>query len=183
MPNAAELSEAGVSFVKVGNIFMRSLDKVNDNDIKDSTSFFNLKFDDALMTIPCFRVIDDTETLMRNLIAYEQHSSDVNHRYFSDFAVFLGYRIKFSSHERNHCEQDRRGQRSGFFNKIEKGVAISDDFYCEEECRKAVEHCEQRWNRMKENYISSPSAKISTVVAIILLLLKLTQTVLSFVTL
>ncbi|KAH0781625.1 hypothetical protein KY290_001223 [Solanum tuberosum] len=174
MPNAKELSEAGVSFVKVGNIFMRSLDKVNDNDLRDSTSLFNLKFDDALMTIPCFRVIDDRETLMRNLIAYEQHSSDFSWVIISSFLRMNGIIV-------NKIGGDK--EVASFFNKIGKGVAISDDFYCEEECRKAVEHCEQRWNRMKENYISSPSAGISTVVAIILLLLTLTQTVLSFVTL
>ncbi|XP_049354624.1 UPF0481 protein At3g47200-like [Solanum verrucosum] len=192
MPNATELSEAGVSFANVGNIFVRSLDNVNDNDLKDSTSLFDIKFDNALMTIPCFRVVDDTETFMRNLIAYEQQCSDVNHRYFSDFAVFMSCLIdsekdvsllRMNGIIVNKIGKDK--EMASFFNKIGKGVTVSDDFYYEEECKKAVQHCEQSWNIMKanlrHNYFNSPWVGISTVAAIILLLLTATQTVLAII--
>ncbi|KAG5608640.1 hypothetical protein H5410_019921 [Solanum commersonii] len=189
MPNATELSEAGVSFANVGNIFMRSLDKVY---LGDSTSLFDIKFDNGLMTIPCFRVIDETETLMRNLIAYEQQSSDLCLKYFSDFAVFMDYLIdsdkdvsllRMNGIIVNKIGEDK--EVASVFNKMGKGVVVSDDFYYEEECRKAVQHCEQSWNRMKanlrHNYFNSPWAGISTVAAIILLLLTATQTVLAFI--
>uniref|UniRef100_M1A820 Uncharacterized protein n=1 Tax=Solanum tuberosum TaxID=4113 RepID=M1A820_SOLTU len=192
MPNATELSEAGVSFANVGNIFMRSLDKVYDDDLGDSTSLFDIKFDNGLMTIPCFRVVDDTETLMRNLIAYEQQSSDVCLKYFSDFVVFMDYLIDsdkdVSLLRMNGIIVNKIGEDNevaSVFNKMGKGVVVSDDFYYEEECRKAVKHCEQSWNRMKanlrHNYFNSPWAGISTVAAIILLLLTATQTVLAFI--
>ncbi|KAG5608639.1 hypothetical protein H5410_019920 [Solanum commersonii] len=103
MPNATELSEAGVSFAKVKNI----------------TSLFDIKFENGLMTIPCFHVNDDTETFLRNFIAYEQQSFDVERIYFSDYAVFMDYLIdsdkdviKFTSPKRNHRELDGRGQGS-----------------------------------------------------------------------
>ncbi|KAL3380072.1 hypothetical protein AABB24_000608 [Solanum stoloniferum] len=51
MPNATELSQAGVSFVKAG---------LHDK-LGDKTSLFDsIKFENGLMTIPCFRVYDGT---------------------------------------------------------------------------------------------------------------------------
>lgn len=194
MPNATELFEAGVSFANVGNIFMRSLEKVKDNNLKDNTCLFDIKFNNGLMTIPCFQVVDETETLMRNLIAYEQQSSDVQQRYFSDFAVFMDYLIDSDKDVSllcmngiivNKLGEDK--QVASFFNKIGKGIAVSEDFYYEEECRKAVQHCEKPCNRIganfRHNYFNTPWAGISTLAAIILLLLTATQTVLAFISL
>ncbi|KAH0635589.1 hypothetical protein KY289_035504 [Solanum tuberosum] len=176
MPNATELSEAGVRFVKVG----------------DMSSLFDIKFENGLMTIPCFQVEDGTETILRNLIAYEQQSFDVQQKYFSDFATFMDYLID-SEKDVNllrqkgiieHWMGDDK-QVASLFNKIAYGVGVYSNFYYNEECIKAVEHCKKPWNRMKanlrHNYFNSPWAGASTVAAIILLLLTATQTVLSFI--
>ncbi|WMV09358.1 hypothetical protein MTR67_002743 [Solanum verrucosum] len=49
---------------------------------------------------------------------------------------------------------------AGLFNKIENGVGVYSNFYYSEEFKKAVEHCEKPWNKMKanllHNYFSSP---------------------------
>ncbi|XP_016453692.1 uncharacterized protein LOC107778024 [Nicotiana tabacum] len=55
MPNAIELSEAGVSFVKVRYIYRR----LDEDDLRDSTSIFGVKFENGLMEIPCFEVDDN----------------------------------------------------------------------------------------------------------------------------
>ncbi|WMV23154.1 hypothetical protein MTR67_016539 [Solanum verrucosum] len=75
MPNATELSEAGVSFAKGSDI----------------TSLLDIKFESSgLMTIPCLTIKRDTETILRNLIAYEKQSSDVQlSKYFSHYDVFM----------------------------------------------------------------------------------------------
>lgn len=74
MPNATELSETGVSF----------------SNVSVTTSLFDsIKFENGLMTISHFTVEDYTETLLRNLVAYEQQSRDVYPTYFSDFALFM----------------------------------------------------------------------------------------------
>ncbi|KAF3622915.1 putative disease resistance protein RPP13-like [Capsicum annuum] len=83
IPNATELSEAGLSFKNFGNIY-RSLDK---DDIGD-TSLFDIKYENGLLKIPCLRIFDSTESNLRNLIGFEQQS-DVHHRYFSDYATFM----------------------------------------------------------------------------------------------
>ncbi|XP_006360837.2 putative UPF0481 protein At3g02645 isoform X1 [Solanum tuberosum] len=174
MPNATELSEAGVSFAKVKNV----------------TSLLNIKFENGLMTIPCFLVVDGTETVLRNLIAYEQQSSDVDPRYFSDYATFMNHLIDSDKDVNllfqkgiieNWIGEDK--EVATLFNKIGKGITTYSSFYYKEEITKAIEHCEKPWNRMKanlmHNYFSSPWVGASTVAAIILLILTTIQTILT----
>uniref|UniRef100_M1C9I9 Uncharacterized protein n=2 Tax=Solanum tuberosum TaxID=4113 RepID=M1C9I9_SOLTU len=177
MPNATELSEAGVSFAKVDGM----------------TSLLDIKFESTtgLMTIPCLPAELDTEILWRNLIAYEQQSSDVQPKYFSDYVVFMDHLID-SEKDVNLLRQkgiivnfmgDDKNV-ANLFNKLGNGVMTHFDFYYKEECRKAVEYSEKPWNRMKanlkHNYFSNPWVGASTVAAIILLLLTTIQTVLAF---
>ncbi|XP_070057935.1 UPF0481 protein At3g47200-like isoform X1 [Nicotiana tomentosiformis] len=89
MPNATELCEAGVNFAKVGTVYTC----LEEDNLEDSTSLFDITFENGLMKIPCFHVVDDTETILRNLIAYEQQSPNAHSRYFSDYAVFMDYLI------------------------------------------------------------------------------------------
>ncbi|XP_075089558.1 UPF0481 protein At3g47200-like [Nicotiana tabacum] len=188
MPNATELCEAGVGFSKVGNIYAC----LAEDNLGDSTSLFDIGFENGLMTIPCFKVTDNTETLLRNFIAYEQHSPDIDPKYFSEFAVFMDHLIdsekdvtllRLKGIIANDIGEDK--EVANLFNNIGKGVGISSDFHYKEVCGKAVQHCEQPWNRMKaslrRNYFHSPWAGVSTVAAVILLLLTVTQTVLSFI--
>ncbi|XP_055800569.1 putative UPF0481 protein At3g02645 isoform X2 [Solanum dulcamara] len=185
IPNVTELCEAGVRFSKVGNIY---------SDLEDRTTLFDIKFESGQMKIPCFEVDDVTETLLRNLVAYEQQSCGVLTKHFSDYAVFMDYLIH-SDKDVNVLRQKgiitnqlgEDNEVASIFNKIGQGVNISSDFYYKEECRKVIQHCEKPWNRMKanlrHNYFNTPWAGISTVAAIILLLLTATQTVLTFVSL
>ncbi|XP_060188470.1 UPF0481 protein At3g47200-like [Lycium barbarum] len=188
MPNATELSEAGVSFEKVGHIY-RAMDE---DSAEDSTSLFDIKFEDGVMKIPSFHVNDFTETLLRNLIAYEQQTSDVRSRYFTDFAIFMDYLIDtdkdVSLLRLNEIIRSRIGEDkevASLFNKLAKGVVNLDEvFYYEEETKKANQYCQKPWNRMKasllRNYFDSPWTGASTVAAIILLILTAMQTVLAF---
>ncbi|KAH0756999.1 hypothetical protein KY290_020492 [Solanum tuberosum] len=185
IPNATEFSEAGVSFEKVKNI------NGNKDSINIMTSLFDIKFENGLMKIPCFPIADETETLVRNLIAYEQQSSDVQPKYFSDFAIFMDYLIDSEKDVNllrqkgiivNWIGEDK--EVANLFNKIGNGVTVYSNFYYKEECLKAAEHCEKPWNRMKanlkHNYFSSPWVGASTVAATILLLLTTIQTILAF---
>ncbi|XP_049354543.1 putative UPF0481 protein At3g02645 [Solanum verrucosum] len=175
MPNATELSEAGVSYAKVKNM----------------TSLFDIKFENGLMTIPYFQVVDGTETLLRNLIAYEQQSSDVDPTYFSDYATFMDHLINSEKDVNLLCQKGiienwigEEKEVASLFNKIGKGVTTYSNFYYKEEVKKAIEYREKPWNRMKanlmHNYFSSPWVGASTVAAIILLILTTIQTILTF---
>ncbi|XP_049381176.1 UPF0481 protein At3g47200-like [Solanum stenotomum] len=175
MPNAIELSEAGVSFVDVSS---------------DTTKLLDIKFVNGLMRIPCFRVEHGTETLLRNLIAYEQQSN-VHPSYFSDYAIFMDHLID-SDKDVNllrqkgiivNCIADDKSVAS-LFNKIGNGVVPTyPNFYYDLEFRQAIEYSEKPWNRMKanlkHNYFSSPWVGASTMTAIILLLLTTIQTILA----
>ncbi|KAH0692315.1 hypothetical protein KY285_019412 [Solanum tuberosum] len=175
MPNATELSEAGVSYAKVRNM----------------TSLFDIKFENGLMSIPYFLVVDGTETLLRNLIAYEQQSCDVYPSYFSDYATFMDHLIDSEKDVNLLCQKGiienwigEDKEVASLFNKIGKGVTTYSNFYYKEEIKKAIEYREKPWNRMKanlmRNYFSSPWVGASTVAAIILLILTTIQTILTF---
>ncbi|XP_033512960.1 UPF0481 protein At3g47200-like [Nicotiana tomentosiformis] len=182
MPNATEFSESGVSFIKVGYIN----DYLEKENRGDNTSLFDIKFENGLLKIPSFRVTDETETLLRNLIAYEQQSSHVCPRYFSDFTIFMDYLIDsdkdVSLLSRKGIGEDK--EIATLFNKIGKAVNISSDFHYKEECRKLVHHCEQPRNLMKaslrHNYFNTPWVGASTLAAVVLLILTAMQTVLAF---
>ncbi|XP_015170493.1 putative UPF0481 protein At3g02645 [Solanum tuberosum] len=175
MQNATELSEAGVSFADVSS---------------DTTKLLDIKFDNGLMRIPCFRVEHGTETLLRNLIAYEQQSN-VHPSYFSDYAIFMDHLID-SDKDVNllrqkgiivNCIANDKSVAS-LFNKIRNGVVPTyPNFYYDLEFRQAIEYSEKPWNRMKanlkHNYFSSPWVGASTMTAIILLLLTTIQTILA----
>ncbi|XP_047268547.1 putative UPF0481 protein At3g02645 isoform X2 [Capsicum annuum] len=186
MSNATELSEAGISFKSFGNIY-RSYEE---DDIGD-TSLFDIKYENGLLKIPRLQVVDSTESNLRNLIAFEQQSN-VPHKYFSDFAIFMDHLIDSEKDVSllrqkgiivNRIGEDKEVTR--IFNKIGKGVYVPDDFFTNnEEYRKIIQHCEKTSNKMKaslvRNYFSSPWVGASTVAAIVLLLLTAIQTVLAF---
>ncbi|XP_009759887.1 UPF0481 protein At3g47200-like [Nicotiana sylvestris] len=186
MPNATELCEAGVTFSKVQNVY--SLSDTNNSLGNRTVSLFDIKFEKGLMEIPSFEIVDLTETLLRNLIAFEQHWPDVYPTCFSDYVIFMDYLIESEKDVsllrlkgiiRNRIGEDK--EVASIFNKMGKGVAVScEDFYYKEECRKLIQHCEKPWNRMKanlrHNYFSSPWAGASTVAAAVLLILTAMQT-------
>ncbi|XP_059310317.1 putative UPF0481 protein At3g02645 [Lycium ferocissimum] len=186
--SATELDEAGVKFSKVGDIY-RMLDKDN---MGDSTSLFDINFDAGLMKIPCFEVVTGTETMLRNLVAYEQHSSDVYHKYFTDYVVLMDRLInsekdvkllRLKGIIRNRIGDDN--EVAVIFNKLGEGVIPSTQFYYKETCKKVVKHCDKRWNRwmanLRHNYFNGPWVGLSTAAAVFLLVLTLMQTVLTFV--
>ncbi|CAN4090356.1 unnamed protein product [Withania somnifera] len=183
IPNATELSEAGVSFTNVGNIYRSS-----ENDDIGDTSLFYIKFKNGLIKIPRLQVFDSTESNLRNLIAFEQQSE--HHRYFSDFAIIMDHLIESDKDVNllrqkgiidNRIGEDKEVTR--IFNQIGKGVSVSDDFYERDGYKKAIQHCEIPCNRLKaslkHNYFSSLWVG-ATVAAIILLILTTIQTVLAF---
>ncbi|XP_060190248.1 UPF0481 protein At3g47200-like [Lycium barbarum] len=189
IPNATELSEAGVSFVKVGFIYPA----MDEDSTKDSTSLFDIEFENGVMKIPSFHVNGFTETFLRNLIAYEQQISDADSRYFTDFAIFMGYLINSDKDVsllcqnriiRNKLGEDR--QVAGLFNRLAKEFGnLNGDFHYIEVSSKAVQHYLKPYSQLRtsylvRNYFNTPWTGASTVAAILLLILSIMQTVLAF---
>uniref|UniRef100_M1CDC7 Uncharacterized protein n=2 Tax=Solanum tuberosum TaxID=4113 RepID=M1CDC7_SOLTU len=182
IPSVTELYDAGVRFIRVGYVQEKKEDK---------TTLFDIKFEKGLMKIPCFAIEDTMETFMRNLIAYEQHSSKVDvYPYFSNYAHIMTQLIgshrdvKFLRKEKiilKDIGDDK--QVASIFKKLSDGVEITS-FYYIKECSKLIQHCDKPWSQMKaslrHNYFSSPWVGASTVAAITLLVLTVIQTVLAF---
>ncbi|XP_059643200.1 UPF0481 protein At3g47200-like [Cornus florida] len=179
MSTAMELQEAGISF------------KVDDDN--DDVSIFDISFKNGQMKIPKFQVADGTDTFLRNIIAYEQHSCDVGPKYFTDYMHFMDLLINTEKDVNmlrlNEIIDNWLGddvEVARLFNKLGDGVLISPSkFYYSDVCQKVKNHCENCWNRAKaklrRNYFNNPWVGISTVAASILLLLTLIQTVVALI--
>ncbi|XP_049387772.1 UPF0481 protein At3g47200-like [Solanum stenotomum] len=182
IPTATELFDAGVSFLKIGSV---------EENNEDKTSLFDITFEKGLLKIPCFAIEDTMETFMRNMIAFEQHTSKELYPYFSNYAHLMTQLIG-SHRDVNFLRQNKiilkdigdDKQVANIFKKLSDGVVIGD-FYYIKECSKLTQHCEKPWNQMKaslrHNYFQSPWAGASTVAAITLLVLTVIQTVLAFI--
>lgn len=74
IPSAMELQEAGIRF-----------------KCKQADSFLDVGFKDGALEIPSLSVVDATESIFRNLIAFEQCcSDDINpQKHFTSYALFL----------------------------------------------------------------------------------------------
>ncbi|XP_049354625.1 UPF0481 protein At3g47200-like [Solanum verrucosum] len=182
IPSVTELYDAGVRFIRIGYV---------QENKEDKTTLFDIKFEKGIMKIPCFAIEDTMETFMRNLIAYEQHSSKVDvYPFFSNYAHIMTQLIgshrdvQFLRKEKiilKDIGDDK--QVASIFKKLSDGVEITS-FYYIKECSKLIQHCDKPWSQMKaslrHNYFSSPWVGASTVAAITLLVLTVIQTVLAF---
>jgi hypothetical protein len=173
IPSAIELQEAGVKFKK----------------LERGCSFFDIKFKNGVMEIPPLRVGDPSESLFRNLIAYEQYSRNNHLKYVTDYVSFMDCLINSPKDvellRRQGIIENWLGDDeavSTMFNKLCDEVIVSNLCYAEI-FRDVNIHCHRRWNvwiaNLRHNYFNSPWALISVLAAAFLLMLALTQTIFS----
>ncbi|KAL7194665.1 hypothetical protein ACSBR1_034990 [Camellia fascicularis] len=182
MPCVIELQDAGVKF-----------EAVEDDNDGFKLSMLDICFEHGHFKIPKFKVTDSTETFFRNIIAYEQHSSDDKPKYFTDYTSFMD--------QLSNCKEDVTQLRSHevlenwlgddegvalLFNNLGKGTIISRQFYYAGQCSKVNTHCKRWWNRvvasLKCDYFKNIWVTAATFAATFFLLLTLTQTVISLIT-
>nr|GMD90443.1 UPF0481 protein At3g47200-like [Ipomoea batatas] len=178
---ASELLEAGVDFKKV----------TAGNGVNNMVSLFDIRFNRGTLEIPSFRLGDSSVSLFKNLIAYEQHSVDVYPKYFSDYVVFMDDLIKtdkdVSILRLNGIILNGLGndtEVANLFNTLSKGVVYSSRDYCYANvCYGLIQHCNKPRNvlmsKLRRDYFHSPWAGLSTLAAILLLILTATQTITS----
>ncbi|XP_077239938.1 UPF0481 protein At3g47200-like [Tasmannia lanceolata] len=174
IPCATQLQEAGIKFVKGG----------------EKDNFLEVKFIEGVLILPPFIVEDVTESLFRNLIAFEQ-CCPIPATFFTTYASFMDYII-------NTREDVKLLEEKGIIENLlgsEKEVAIlfndmcNDvifdvrDNYLKEIFKEVSIYCASDWNKWRaklmHDYFSNPWAVISFVAAIILLILALLQTIFS----
>ncbi|GFQ02215.1 upf0481 protein at3g47200 [Phtheirospermum japonicum] len=187
-----ELEEAGITFEKIGKVYA-GIDSLDADSIVDNVSLFDIKFNNGLMEIPSFKVEDSTDSFLRNLIAYEQHSCEVRPKYFTDYAVFMDQLIN-TYEDVNVLRRNGiivnllgdDGQVTTLFNKLGDGVITSNsNFVYLGTCNKVNQHCGKIWNvvmaKLRHDYFNSPWATVSTIAAVVLLILTIIQTIASVV--
>ncbi|KAF8037695.1 hypothetical protein BT93_B0522 [Corymbia citriodora subsp. variegata] len=173
IPSATELRESGVSFKAAQG---------------SGPSGFKFRKNGTL-EIPFLRVDDETESRLRNLVAYEQHRQSEGTNYFTDYVGFMDYLINTSNDVKvlrrkgiikNYLGDDEVVAQ--MFNKISDHVTIYNSYYSKI-FQEVNAHCAKPWNtwmaKLRRDYFHSPWAIFSVLAAIVLLFLTIAQTVVS----
>ncbi|KAJ6713853.1 hypothetical protein OIU85_025474 [Salix viminalis] len=172
--SAKELKEAGIRFGRQ----------------EESYGLFQgVHFEKGMMKIPCLTVEDATESLFRNLIAYEQCSQS-QHLYVTDYMILMDCLINTREDVQilRHCGIIENGLGDDemvckLFNKLGIHVMFPDPerFYYAQLFQRVEKHCARRRNvwlaKLRREYFNSPWTLISFIAAFSLLLLTLIQTV------
>ncbi|KAJ0982413.1 hypothetical protein J5N97_010668 [Dioscorea zingiberensis] len=171
IPSATELQLAGVKFRKKE---------------KNLTSFLDISFINGIIEIPQLCVDDHTNTLFRNLIAFEQcypHTKD----YISTYAMFMDNIINSAKDIEllglNGIITNQLGTDDAvadLFNQLDKRIRHDPSkFYLWGTIWHAKNYYDSKWHqyraRLMRDYFNNPWAILSVVAAIILLLLTIQQ--------
>lgn len=176
--SAVELRDSGVAFMRA-----------------EKGKFHDIRFENGILKIPPIWITDSTETLFRNLIAYEEHSPGQGDgvKYISDYVAFLDSLINSPTHVEllrhkgiidNLMGDDEAV--SVMLNKMNKNTVITSNFYYEEIISSLTVHCQKNRNvwmaKLKRKYLNSPWAILSIVAGFLLLIMHVIQAVFAVLT-
>ncbi|MCL7048461.1 hypothetical protein MKW94_028261 [Papaver nudicaule] len=159
-----DLKRAGVKFVKSST----------------NGSYLDIKFKDGVMEIPPLKIEDQTDTLLRNFIAFEQcgkdHVTDMtSYAFLMDSLINSGQDVGVLCKKgiiTNHLGDEEAVAK--LFNNLCCEVTLPD-FYYSELCDQVNTYYESRWPAWKatlrRDYFNDPWTIISFVGAIVLLVL------------
>ncbi|KAK9928030.1 hypothetical protein M0R45_025187 [Rubus argutus] len=171
IPSASSLMEAGVKFKKGGK----------------SNGILNIKFNDGVLEIPPLVIHESSETIFRNMISFEQcyHSCYPS---ITSYAILLDCLINTPKDIEILCENGiiqnwlNPDEATQIFNNLYNDAYVTK-FYYLELCQDINNYCKLRWPRWRamyvRNHFSSPWAIASQVLAAIIFILSLLQTVFS----
>ena len=171
-----ELCEAGVIVKAVKN---------------EDTCFMNISFENGVLKIPCLEIDCTFETVIRNVIAFDQYPAGNKNAYAIHYVLFLDDLI--------NTEQDAHllanvgviinilggsdKDITEMFNNLSKYVTFPVCSHFDDISKALRKHCNKRWNKaiasLKHNYFNTPWAIISFLAATILIFLTILQTIFS----
>ncbi|KAK9682660.1 hypothetical protein RND81_10G087600 [Saponaria officinalis] len=167
--SVTELSEAGVKFVA-----------------SKSENLLDVRFVKGVLEIPRIKVTDDTETLFRNIMVFEQC-----HYYYDSYIIdYFALMDSLINTPKDVEILSQRGiienwlgnneEVANLFSKIFKQTRLKDpNFYYSGICRDMNEYASRSWHRwraiLKHDYFSHPWAGISVFYAIVVLILTALQ--------
>ncbi|KAJ4959394.1 hypothetical protein NE237_026505 [Protea cynaroides] len=172
--SATELYEAGVKFEK-----------------GPTTSLLDITFSNRVLKIPTMKIYDSTESLFRNLIAYEQ-CLDYCSNEITTYAAFINGLINSPKDvellQKKGIIVNMLGgpeEVSTLFNNLLKEVNILPNDYFSDVFGEMDKYYKIRWHKWKanlmHNYFNTPWAFISVFVAVFLLILSGIQTICSII--
>ncbi|KAJ4958814.1 hypothetical protein NE237_025925 [Protea cynaroides] len=172
--SATELHEAGVKFEK-----------------GPTTSLLDITFSNGVLKIPTLEIEDSTESLFRNLIAYEQ-CLDINSNEITTYADFIDGLINSPKDvellQRKGIVVNRLGDPedvSALFNSLLKEVIVGRRSYLSSVCIEVEKYYKiprHKWKaNLMHNYFNTPWAFISVFAAVVLLILTGIQTICSII--
>ncbi|XP_050142255.1 UPF0481 protein At3g47200-like [Malus sylvestris] len=170
VPSMTKLHQAGVKF-----------------EAASSNNLFDICFKDGTLKIPRLQIDDNTELVLRNLIAFEQcHCSDTH--YFIDY-IFLMDNLVNTPNDvelllKNRIVEHLLGDHSEvstLINSLGKGVGVDRRrFYYATLVKDLNEYYKKPWNKwkadLKQKYFNSPWAIISVIAATLIIILTFIQT-------
>ncbi|KAL3829299.1 hypothetical protein ACJIZ3_018101 [Penstemon smallii] len=158
---------------------------------EEVTTLFKVEFKNGTMLLAPMTIEDRTESFLRNLIAYEQYFQDTQSSFVTDYVKFLDCLIDSSRDveilSRFGIIENWLGDDevvANMFNKLTDSVTGPGKRFIYGEIFENVNfHCRRKRNRwmakLRRNYLNSPWAIISIFVAVVIVLLTITQTVFS----
>ncbi|PRQ18170.1 hypothetical protein RchiOBHm_Chr7g0203021 [Rosa chinensis] len=176
-PSIEELQRAGIQF-KVGS----------------NNNLFDIRFEDGILEIPKLEVVDSTEVILRNLVAFEQ-CVGTDDTYLSDYVSIMS---KFLDAPKDVALLVEYGivenwlggnnELSTMIKYMGTGVDVGPEkFYYDTLCEDLNKYCSSTWNRrmanLRQNYFNTPWATISFIAAVLLLILTAIQTICSIISL
>ncbi|KAF7151509.1 hypothetical protein RHSIM_Rhsim02G0198600 [Rhododendron simsii] len=174
IPTARDLQEVGLSIRK-----------------GSSSNKLDIQYAEGVLTIPQFGVNDDSEFVLRNLIAFE--ICHCQYSYIIDYVFFMGtlmdtaqdVDILVQNEVLENSLMDRSSVATLFHNLTSQVLWSPCNYYYHGLCQEINEYCKVSWNKwkaiLKRDYFSTPWRIVATVAAVILLVLTLIQTVCSVI--
>ncbi|KAJ0052156.1 hypothetical protein Pint_02973 [Pistacia integerrima] len=165
-PCATKINEAGITFKK-----------------READSILEINFANGVLEIPPLLIQETTETILRNLISFEQCCPNypptvTSYAKLMDNIIETGKDVEILS-EKNIIDSLLNPEDTKqFFNKLYQGTYVKQFFY-HDICVKVTRHRRKWWPRLRFFYLhnfTSPWAMVSQAVGAILLILALLQT-------
>lgn len=150
---------------------------------------FDIDFKNGVLEIPKLKLQFETESLFRNMIAYEQRHYSEN--YINDYVFIIHHLVNTPKDVELLVQNgiienwlpDKEGA-STLINNLSRGTTmLPDSFYFSSLCEALHVHCKSPRNRwranLKQNYFNTPWAGISVFAAVFLIILTVVQAVFS----
>ncbi|XP_027120279.1 UPF0481 protein At3g47200-like [Coffea arabica] len=176
LKSAGELRQSGIKFEKAA----------------DGKSSFHITFENGVLKIPPLVVDDDTESVFRNLIAYEEYMSNPIETWkcISDYIIFIDSLIDSPSDvetlRRHDIIENALGSDealSTMFNKLSKNVNVGGRFCYTKIFDDVDKYSRKRWHiwraHLVRKYFNNPWSFIAFLAACALLLLATVQAIFS----